>query len=475
MIELNKVSGTQILFTVLLMMFFGGTGVIDIYGTATNPAPGSSKNPSLLTLHEAIQAALEHNHQIRATRIGREAASDVVTRGNAGQLPTIAFTSEVSGSYSNLEIQPGSMLQSIAGMPAASASPGIIDYDGVSGSVLSAGVGAEYIIYDGNQGATRYRLLEKGSNLASLQHQAKIEQTLLETIVHYHRIVFLQQVLNVHSIVLQQSSDRYRITQTRTEYGISSEQDQLQALVDLKSDSTSRMEVQLQLDSAIRDLHVLIGWDRRDAIQPESELILFSVPDKSVLQEHLFQNNTALHSIDQRVEMAGLQERLARSRRMPVIRAQARYGYTRQYVSEGLFERQEQLGIAGGITVSIPIYTGNRNRSGVRQAEAVKRQEEIYQSELIHQLQARFDYLWDEKRYLEQRIASDLDGLQAFERNYERAADAYERGFLGGIGLRAAQLSLQDARIRLAESRIQQVINATTLLYLSGTLVSESR
>ncbi|MEI2420242.1 hypothetical protein V6O07_08205, partial [Arthrospira platensis SPKY2] len=67
-----------------------------------------------------------------------------------------------------------------------------------------------------------------------------------------------------------------------------------------------------------------------------------------------------------------------------------------------------------------------------------------------------------------------IAGLGTYERNYERAKDAFERGLLGGIELRAAQIALQDARLRLEASKVEQALNATRLLHLGGLLISES-
>lgn len=450
----------------------------DMYASQTTKAgiavAQTSKASSPISLADAINAALEHNHQIRATRVGWDAAAASVTRGNAGQLPTVGISSEISGSYSDLEIQPGSLLPSLTGAQPGAGAPGSMDYSGVSGSVISAGVGIEYVLYDGGQGATRYRLLESSSAISSLQHRTRVEQTLLKVSATYNKMVLLQQVVRIHELALQQSYDRYRIVRTRGEFGQANQQEELQALVDLTSDSTAWRHAQLQLNQASGDLQQVIGQELESNLKVDSVVRQVTLPEKNILYQRLQGNNTAMHIARERLNQSELQVRLAVRQRMPVVTASARYSYTRNYTSEGLFELQEQLGVAGGVSVQIPIFAGGRNRSAVREAEARQQQESIYRDAIQQELQIQFENLWNQQDFLIEKNQTNQAEIALYERNYDRAMEAFEQGLTSGIALRAAQLSLLQAHLQRIETEVDQAVNATTLLYLSGQLLVDN-
>jgi outer membrane protein len=448
--------------------FIGGPPSSD----AANSTRQSRSNS--LSLNDALQAALKYNHQIRSAQIQKETASKSVTRGNAGQLPEIGFATEISGSLNELEIQPGSLFPSIGAASPGASAPGSQEFSGVTGSVVSARLGATYVVYDGGQGAIRFKLLQSGSTMAQMNHRLRVEQTILEVTALYYRAVMLQNVLLMRSMALEQSSDRYKITSMRAEYGQASEQEYLQALVDLKTDSTSWRETLLDLETALSRLHQVIGWDWFDFTTLDTTIQEHHTPPKEELYRLMMADNAHGLLAAERLSQSILNVHLTKAATLPKISSQASYGYTRQYASDGLFERQEQLGISGGVSVQIPLFTGGRSRTAVHQAQAARQREEIHQQEVTRNLQSTLDQLWREKIFLEESIRISIAGLSTYERNYERAKDAFERGLLGGVELRAAQIALQDARLRVEASKVEQALNGTRLLHLGGLLIKES-
>ncbi len=258
----------------------------------------------------------------------------------------------------------------------------------------------------------------------------------------------------------------------RREYGQASEQERLQALADLKSDSSSFRELKIRYENAFRDLHTSIGWDRRELIPIEEENV--QTPESLHYEDLLramLENNTLLNVRHQRIRNAEIQQELAKAGFLPSLTASAQYGYTYQSATEGLFERQEQLGLTGGVSLKIPIFSGGRNQTEVQNARASARQEQIRYEESETELLNRFDNAWQEYLYLEDQLAIEESNLDVFERNYERAKDSFERGLITGVELRAAQLSLENARLRISETQFQVKLTETTLLYLSGGLL----
>ncbi|TVP98655.1 MAG: TolC family protein [Balneolaceae bacterium] len=429
-----------------------------------------------LNLSNAIEAALEHNHNIQISKIEQDKASNLVTRGNAGQLPSLSVNSDLNWSYADLELSPGSFFQNLLNPESGEGrSPGAIKFDGVSSTIFSAGLGTQFVIYDGMKGRLRYRTLETGSDLAGLQHKQEMENTVLVITRNYVHTVTLQKAIELKELAMEQSRDRYRVVETRREYGQASEQQLLQALADLKADSTEYRDLIHQYENAYRDLHTAIGWDRREMLPLDDDILSTDLPHYDNLLYSMYENNTALNVRERRIEQAQIEQKITKADFFPTITAGAHYGYTYQSATDGLFETQEQLGFMGGISIKIPIFTGGRNRTASENAKASLRQEQIRYDDSEQQLRTQFDNTWNRLLYLENRLTTEQDNLAVYERNYERAKDSFGQGLITGVELRSAQLSLQDACLRISETDFQIKLTETTLLYLSGGLLISSQ
>lgn len=424
-----------------------------------------------LNLSRAIEAALEHNHRVQISSIEQEKAKNLATRGNAGQLPTVSVNSDLTGSYTDLELTPGSFFGNILSQDGGQGQPGSIKYDGVTSTGFSAGVGTQFVIYDGLKGQFRYKLLQSGNDLAGLMLRSEMESTVLTITQRYIQTVSIQKAITLKELALQQSSDRYNIIETRREYGQASEQQLLQALADLKTDSTEYRDLKLKYENAYRELHTAIGWDNRELGTLDDGIKSTAIPTYDELLHSLLENNTALHVREKKIEQARINQKMTSTNFLPTLTASAQYGYNYQSASDGQFETQEQLGVMGGISLKIPLFTGGRNRTASQNAKASLRQEQIRVEESSQQLQTQFDNTWEELLFLDDRLRTERENLHVYERNFERARDSFERGLITGVELRAAQLSLQDARLRLSDTELQMKMTETTLLYLSGGLL----
>jgi outer membrane protein len=426
----------------------------------------------IFTLEQAIEAALEHNYNVQISTIEREKAENMVTRGNSGQLPSIFLNSDLSGSYSDLELTPGSFFQNILNPDGSqNQMPRPVSYDGITSTQFSAGVGTQFIIYDGMKGRLRYQVLETGSELAALQQKSEMENTILDISRKYVQAVTLQKAIMLKEMALEQSRNRYQIVETRRAYDQASEQQLLQSLADLKADSTEYRDLILQFENAYRELHTTIGWERREVIPLDNEIQSEDMPRYEDLLHSLYENNTALNVMERRIDQAQIERKLTRSDFLPTITAGAQYGYQYLSATDGQFKTQEQLGLMGGISLKIPIFSGGRNRTATQNAQATLRQEELRYLDSEKQLHTQFDNLWQEYLHLENKLKTEKENLAVFERNHERAEDSFQQGLITGVELRAAQLSLQNAKFRVSETKYQIVLTGLNLKYLSGLLL----
>jgi outer membrane protein len=433
---------------------------------------GITSAQDTLTLDRVINAALEHNHNLRISEIETVMADNQVTRGNAGQLPSLFVTSGLNWSYTDMELTPGSFFQNLANPGGDPQQPApVIEFDGVSATNFNAALGTQFVIYNGLKGRLRFRILESGSKLARLQHRLEMENTLLIVTEKYLMVASLQQAVALRKITLEQSLDRYRMMEARHSYGQANEQQRLQALADLKSDSTEFRNLSLQYENAYRELHRVIGWELREIVPVDEKPGLQQIPHYDDLLTALAENNTLLNVRRQRIEHAGVGLSLSKANFLPQLSASAQYGYSFMQATDGQFESQKQMGFSGGVSLRIPIFTGGQSRTVSQNAQAIIRQEQLRYEESEQELRVHFDNIWFQLHHLEDQLATMQSNLEVYKRNYERAQELFSQGLISGLELRSAQLSLQHARLHLTETDYQIRRVATNLFYISGLLV----
>ncbi|MCH2451373.1 MAG: TolC family protein [Gracilimonas sp.] len=426
------------------------------------------------SLNEALDAALLNNYDIQISEIDAEKAANSATRGNAGQLPTLGIISSMHWAYNDIELRPGSFFQNLINPGSGAQSPSSISYDGVYSTQLQVGIGTEFVIFDGMKGHYRYKMLKTGQDMAGLNYRARMEQTILNVTQRYVKVASFQKALELKEAALQQSADRFTIVDNRKEFGQVNEQQYLQALADLKTDSTDFKELQLSYRTAYRDLHLEIGWDKSDYIPVEEEFSLNFEANYQELSESLVKNNTLLAVREQKIKQVELEEKVIKGNLYPTLKANAQYGYAYQTATDGQFETQEQLGVTGGLTLRIPIFSGGRTKSALQNAKASIKQDRLLADQTKHQLQVTFDNTWEQYQFHKQQLSVQRSNLKTYERNYERAKDSFKMGLITGVELRSAQLSLYNARLKVSETLYKLKLTETTLLYLSGKIFFEN-
>jgi outer membrane protein TolC len=233
------------------------------------------------------------------------------------------------------------------------------------------------------------------------------------------------------------------------------EQQLLQALADLKSDSTAFRNLKLQYDNAYRNLHTDIGWDRREMDPVADEFTAADMPVYEDFLSLMMENNSVLNIREKRLEQAELNKRVTNAGFLPSLTASAGYGYNYMSATEGQFETQEELGFSGGLSLEIPIFSGGRNRIEAQNAEKRIQQEKLRKEETAMPLQTRFENSWQQYLHLKDQLVTERLNRSVYERNYERAEEIFSRGEITGVELRAAQLSLENARLRVSETGFQ--------------------
>jgi outer membrane protein TolC len=427
-----------------------------------------------LSLSAAIDAALEHNYSIKISQLESQKSKNKVDRGYAGQLPNLSITGGYTWSFTDQELTPGSFFQNLASpqsSPSSSSMPSI-EFNDVSTTQVQSAVVTRFVIYDGMRGRMRYNLFESGSHLMDIQRRSEIERTILQVTQSYAKIALLQKSLSLMQLMIDQSLERYNAMEVRREFNLVNDQQRLQALVDLMNDSTNYKTAKLEHSAAIRDLNTLIGWENKINYSVEENPTLVSMPEYDDLLLVFTQNNAELQMRMKRIEISRIEYRMSNAAYFPTLTASAQYGYQYMSATDGQFETLEQRGLTGGLTLTIPIFSGGRTKIDAQNAKSTQRQAQLQYEFAELELRTKLDNAWMRMLHLESQLKTDHSNMVVFERNFERASELFNQGVISGVDLRNAQLSLQQSKFRIAETEMNLMTTQTQILFISGGLIT---
>ena len=137
-----------------------------------------------LSLSGAISRAMHNNYGLIISRAESEIASINNSWGNAGRIPTIGFDASDNNSY---ELNSSSYTNR-----------------------LNAGVGLNWILFDGFRVNITKAQLETLEDLSAGRLAVQVESTIEDIILAYYTVLLQKEQLKVLETVMQLSDDRYQ-------------------------------------------------------------------------------------------------------------------------------------------------------------------------------------------------------------------------------------------------------------------------
>lgn len=413
-----------------------------------------------LSLSDAIQRALEENHEITIARNSSRIDEINATLGNAGYLPTLSLNSSMNRSIENtrLRLSDGTTEQ---------------EQDGSISGQYNASANLEFTIFDGFGNYYRLQGLRNTEKLGSIESQLQIENTLVEVVQSYLNVLGSERLTNINREIVEVSEERYRRAQQRFETGGSRRVDLLNAEVNLNQDSIRYVQSQSDLRQQKRDLMVLMGEEPSDEVDIRQDITINENMEIQQLMKEALNNNASVMAARLQASQAQISLKQTKSNRYPQITGQSSYSYNRSESDANFIRFQETDGFSGGINFSFNIFNGFQ-QSIQQQSDKIRlknsrEQERLTEKEIQRELQNTYEDYTTNLFLLEKQ---DLN-VKTAELNFERTKEAFELGQVSNTDFREAQLNLLQANQELINLKINAKLSEIRLLQLSGQLLDE--
>jgi len=427
--------------------------------------PETVANAPALTLAEAIRMGLENNYNIRVSRQDERLAANNVTRGNAGQLPTINGNLTRNFNRNNVRQQLGDQDARIA--------------NGAQSNQLNANVAGTWTIFDGLGMFIAYDRLQALEASQRQLTRATLEETVAAITDAYYVVVRESGKINSIEEALKIGQARIDLTQARVDVGVSAKVEVLTARVDYNADRSILIQQQEFLKTAKISLNNLLGRNPNLDFQPKDSIVVAPNLKREDVLQAIQTNNPRLQQARTNIEVARYDRKLVRASRFPQIGLTTGYGLNRNINEAAFFGTQlatntsRNYGLNYGLVASVPIFDGFNRTRLEQNARILEEQSQL----LLGQTQLELD------AEAEQAYAQYLNRLQLLEleetnillarENIAITLERYRLGLLTPLDLRIAQRTQLDAEVRLLDIRYQAKQAEIVLRRLSSGLVQE--
>lgn len=423
-----------------------------------------SYGQEVLLLQDAINTALEKNHNIKIAKSNQEIQANNATRGNANMLPKVSLSSSYNYSNTDTELELLTNLDD----PAQK-----ITVDGAETETLNNAVKLDYTIFNGFLNQNTFKKYKLNASLGEIQARQNIETSIMQVINAYYDLANKENsylaAIQSHKI----SKERYQRAKSKFDFGGSSSIDMLNAEVDLNTDEVNMKNAEIARDNSRRNLSQLLGMRPNTIFQVDlqcrldNQLLLNNILDKAS------QKNASLLSADYQHKVAQKDEKISKAGMYPQVNLNSSYSFNRQENGAGQLIFNQNTGYQAGLSLQYNLFDGKKNHIRIQNAKisSLIAEEQLMQTKEkmeIDVMNAFADY----QNGLE-IIQLDQKSLQTAELNFQRSQELYELGQMTVTQFREAQLNLFNTQIRASTNLYKAKVSEMNLYQLTGELIGQ--
>ena len=434
----------KILFRSLILIFFCIT---------------ESNAQEILTIEDAVKAALENNYEIKIASNNLDIDKTNVATGNAGMLPVV--TASV---VDNKRVQNTS--QTLA-------SGTVNELDNAKNNSLTYGVGLDWTIFDGFKMFAKYDQLKELQKLGEEQLKFTVLTKVWEVNNAYYDLVQQQQQLAAIDSTIIISTQRLALAQNRFTIGKASKLEVLNAQVDLNTDKVTLLRRKEAYANTKILLNQILARDTKidfrvvDVITVDSKLVLAELTALAEKQNPQLQSQIIAKKVSE------LQLKQIKGERYPTVRLNTGYNFAETESSLGFTTQSSAKGFNYGFTASLNVFDGfsqNRNEK-IAKIEIENSKIAIEQQSLALNSQLATAF----QTYLTNLELIDLEEKNETiaKQNLDITLDKFRIGTITTLEFRTAQLNYVTATVRYTNAQYEAKLSELALKELAGSITFE--
>jgi outer membrane protein len=398
-----------------------------------------------LTLSGALEQALKNNYGLIISRADLEVAEINNNWGTAGRYPTIGFDASDNNNY---ELN-----------------------NSVYTNRLSAGLGVNWLLFDGFRVTITKNKLENPEDFSSGRLAVQVESSIEDVILGYYNVLLQQEQLKVLKTVMELSDDRYQYELKKQSLGGSVTYNVLQAKNTFLTDKANYMNQEVMVRNTIRNLNFMMGiapsqtWAfAEDFVADTSDYILADLLSKMKADNQTLKNqyiNLLLQENETSLQKSAYYPSLS-------LGAGMDYGHTRAYSGGAQSLNNETLTPYGNVRLSFDIYSAGNRKRGVEIAKINQDIAQVEIDQMEHALSNELFNLYDYHQVRLELLNVANENLEAAELNLSISEDKYRSGVINSFNYRDIQLIYLNVSYQHLQAVYNLISSKTGLTRITG-------
>jgi outer membrane protein TolC len=390
------------------------------------------KGQEELTLSTALEMALDNNYGLIISRADLQVAEINNNWGTAGRYPTIGFDASDNNNY---ELN-----------------------NSIYTNRLSAGVGLNWVLFDGFRVNITKSRLENVEDLTSGRLAVQVESTIEDIILGYYQVLLRMEQLKVLETIMNLSDDRYQYELKKQSLGGSVTYNVLQAKNTYLTDKANHMNQEMLVRGSIRNLNYIMGvepsqtWKFSEAFEADSaEYVLSDLLAKMKADNQTLKNqytNLLLRENETSLQQSAYYPSIS-------LGAGMDYGQTLAYSGGTQTLNTNSLTPYGNVRLSFDIYSAGVRKRGVEIAKINEEVANVEIQQMEHSLTNELFNLFDFHEVRRELLNVANENLEAAELNLSISEDKYRTGVINSFNYRDVQLIY----LNVSFNRLQAVYN----------------
>ncbi|TAF99235.1 MAG: TolC family protein [Cytophagia bacterium] len=411
----------------------------------------------ILTLDEVLQTALSQNLSIQVIKLDQQTAQNNHQKGNAGLQPTIVGNIDYGGSIINArqEFITGS-------------SQNVNNAINRNGNI---GVTMNWLIFNGLTGQRTYQILGLQKETTQLSLRLQIENITANTIINYCNIIQNKQNAKVLVENLNISQERVRIAKDRYELGAMSKNDYLRAQIDAKRDSANLIQQLQQVKMSKIALNQILNKPVQTEFEVSDNLPPNVVISYNQLLENLKTQNIQLLLQRKQSDIAQINTQITKGQLLPSINFNTGYNYANAVAGAGILRTNQNYGLNGRLTMTIPIFDGYERQRNIQNAIIAQKRQQANVEQTLLDAETALAQAFEQYQTSLQLLKIEQENVIITKQNLDITVEKFQLGRITALEFRDAQQTFLEIQNRVLSLNFQLKVQEINLLRISGSLV----
>ena len=413
---------------------------------------------SVITLDQAVEIALKNNLDLQIAANDTKQADNNNHAGNAGMLPTVSLNVSENPSLSNInqKFTNGTT----------------IEKNGVSSNNLNAALVVSYTLFDGKKMFATRRKLEILDEAAQNKFNSQVQTVISNVILNYSNITRLKEYLKVLDLLRDLSQQRLDIIGARQLAGLANNTDLFLAQLDLETRKQNINTQKSSINKAYNSLNLVLNIKIDSLYGVEDVFKNINELDKNKMDEFLRNNPDNQWAINQ-YNIALQAQKEIDAARLPLLKLNGVYNYTLSQSAAGFSLYNQSMGPQAGLSLVVPIFNGNINKSNSENAKLIVQSSEWKMAVVKQNIEVAYEQAWQDYSTAKLQLSSDSLAVTTANKYMELMQERFKLGQSTIIDLKEAQRTFEETNYRMISNWYIARIAETQLLLLTGQLIGK--